>query len=142
MLFLETSGYNYSRRRCESVVEWFIGKYLPRHKLEITVHHRGLLREGLHGQVWVNDCDYKPRSFSIEMHNFLSTEDYIKILLHELQHVLQHVRGDLRDKGTKRLWCGIDCTELDYDDMPWEKEARLMEKILYKEYLTEVPKFI
>ena len=45
MLFLETTGYNYSHRRCEEVVMWFVAKYLPRHKLDITVNHRGLLRE-------------------------------------------------------------------------------------------------
>ena len=45
MLFLETTGYNYSQRRCEEVVMWFVAKYLPRHKLDITVNHRGLLRE-------------------------------------------------------------------------------------------------
>jgi Zn-dependent peptidase ImmA (M78 family) len=63
-------------------------------------------------------------------------EDYTKTLLHELQHVLQHVRGDLKDKGQKRLWKGIDCSDLDYDEMPWEQEAHKLEEILYHEYLT------
>jgi hypothetical protein len=137
MLYFETRGYKYSKKLCESVVFWFIDKYLPRHKLDITVNHRGLFREGVFGWCTVEDCDYRPRAFLIEIHNFLSKEDYIKTLLHELQHVLQHVRGDLRDKHQKRLWKGVDCSELDYEEQPWEWEAKEMENILYLQYLTD-----
>lgn len=137
MLYFSTSGYNYSKKRCEKIVDWFVSKYLPKHKLEIEVLHRGLLREGVYGWCSVQDCDHRPRSFLIELHNFLTVENYTKTLLHELQHVLQHVRGDLRDKGQKRLWKGIDCSDLDYDDMPWEQEAHQLEEVLYQEYLTD-----
>ena len=136
MLSLYTSGSKYSRRRCETVVSWFTQKYLKRHKIEIEVLHRGLLREGVYGWCTVQDQDWKPRSFLIEIHNRLNEEDYIKTLLHELQHILQHVRGDLRDKRGIRCWKGLDCSELDYDDQPWEQEAHSMESILYQEYLT------
>ena len=136
MLSLYTSGSKYSRRRCNDVVEFFVEKYLKRHKIEIEVLHRGLLREGVYGWCTVQDQDWRPRSFLIEIHNRLNEEDYIKTLLHELQHVLQHVRGDLRDKRGIRCWKGLDCSELDYDDQPWEKEAHSMESALYQEYLT------
>lgn len=136
MLYFSTSGYNYSKKRCENIVNWFVSKYLPKHKLEVEVLHRGLLREGVYGWCTVQDCDWRPRSFLIELHNFMTVENYIKTLLHELQHVLQHVRGDLKDKGQKRLWKGIDCSDLNYDDQPWEKEAHKFEEILYQEYLT------
>lgn len=36
-----------------------------------------------------------------------------------------------------RCWKDIDCSELDYDDQPWEVEAKQMEEVLYNEYLTE-----
>ena len=49
MLSLETSGYNYSKRRCERIVNWFISKHLPKHKLEIVIHHRGMMRDGVWG---------------------------------------------------------------------------------------------
>lgn len=137
MLFLDITGSKAPKRRCESIVSWFIGKYLPKHKLDITINHRGLLREGVYGWCTVIDCDYRPRAFEIELHNRLSVEDYSKTLLHELQHVLQHVRGDLRDKYQKRLWKGMDCSKLDYEEQPWETEAHQMESILYLEYLTD-----
>lgn len=136
MLSLYTSGSKYSRRRCEAVVSWFTQKYLKRHKIEVEVLHRGLLREGVYGWCTVQDQDWRPRSFLIEIHNRLNEEDYIKTLLHELQHVLQHVRGDLRDRRGIRCWKGIDCSELDYDDQPWEQEAHSIESVLYEDYLT------
>lgn len=135
MLCLETSGYNYSKRRCERIVNWFVQKHLPRHKLDIVVHHRGMLRDGAYGWVGVTDCDHRPRAFEIEMHNQMPAEHYTRTLLHELWHVYQHVKGALRDKYGKRLWRGIDHTETDYSEQPWEVQAFQMEEVLYEEYL-------
>jgi hypothetical protein len=134
-LELHTSGYNYSKRRCKQVVEWLINKHLPRHKIEISVHHRGLYREGVYGWVWATDCDYRPRSFEIEMHNFMTPEHYTITLLHECWHVYQHVTGALKDRYGKRHWKGIDCSNLNYEEMPWEEQAHQMEQVLYEEYL-------
>ena len=136
MLFLSHSGYNYSKRRCERIVNWFISRYLPRHKVFIHVDHIGLLREGVFGWAWATDSDSRPREFEIEIHNQLDPENYTKTLLHELMHVYQHVEGSLKDKHGKRLWKGIDSSELDYDAQPWEKEAHQMEDILYKKYIS------
>ena len=137
MYSLDITGYGARKRRCESVIEWFLTKYLPRHHIYVEVLHRGLLREGVYGYCSVTDCNWKPRSFLIEVHNRLNEEDYIKVILHELQHLLQHIRGGLRDKEGIRCWKDIDCSNLDYEEMPWEQEAHSMESILYQEYLLD-----
>ena len=134
MLSITHSGYNYSQRRCVRIVDWFVNEYLPRHKVEINVDHKGLLRERVFGWAWVVPPDHRPREFEIEIHNRLSPELYTETLLHELWHVYQHVTGQLKDKYNKRYWKGIDHSETNYDDQPWEKEAHRMEKILYKRY--------
>ena len=141
MLYLETSGYNYSKRKCTNIVEWFVEKYLPRHKLEIAVNHRGLAREGVYGWVSVTDCDWRPRAFEIELHNKMDEKLYTQTLLHELWHVYQHVMGNLKDKHGKRLWKGIDHTETDYSDQPWEVEARSLETLLYCKYHGKIKTF-
>jgi len=141
MLYLETSGYNYSKNRCVDAVEWFIERYLPKHKIEITVNHRGLMREGVYGWCTVMDSNSRPREFEIELHNKMNVDLYLQTLFHELWHVYQHVKGNLKDKYGKRLWRGIDHTETDYSDQPWEVEARNMEEFLYNEYL-EIDDFI
>ena len=134
MVYLTYSGYNYSKKRCESILNWFLDTYLPRHKIIVNVDHKGLLREGIFGWVWAADCDQRPRDFEIEIHNRLDPKLYTETLLHELWHLYQHVRGDLKDKHQKRLWKGIDHSETDYEDQPWEKEAHGMEEKLYREY--------
>lgn len=136
MLYLETTGYNYSHRRCEDIVLWFVAKYLPRYKIDIRVNHRGLLREGVFGWCTVMDSDSRPRDFEIELHNRMDVILYTQTLLHELWHIYQHVKGNLRDRRGKRLWKGIDHTETDYSDQPWEIEAQSMEIKLFEEYLT------
>ena len=132
MLSFSSSGCKYSKRTCNDVVEWFVMNYLPRHKIDITIHHRGMLRDGVFGWVGVLDCDYRPREFEIEVHNRLTPKDYIQTLLHELWHVYQHVKGDLKDKHGIRLWKGVDHSATDYDDQPWEIEAHAIEDFLYK----------
>lgn len=128
------SGYGYQKLLCENVTSWFLNKFLPRHKVEVEILHRGLKREGVYGWCSVQDCNWNPRHFLIEIQTHLNQDDYIICLLHELQHVLQHVRGDLKDKGNIRCWKGIDCSEMKYDEMPWEIEAHKKEQELYKEY--------
>ena len=95
------------------------------------------MREGFYGLCSVRDCDWRQRSFLIEIHNRLSKEDYMKTLFHEMQHILQHIRGDLRDKRGIRCWKGIDCSDLEYSQQEWETEANQRELELYQEYLTE-----
>jgi hypothetical protein len=65
----------------------------------------------------------------------MPVDDYISTLIHELWHVYQHVMGDLKDKGSKRFWKGIDHSNTDYSDQPWEVEAYSMEKKLFGEYM-------
>jgi hypothetical protein len=137
MIYLSTTGYGYSKRLCEDVVCWFVSKYVSRYKLDIEVLHRGMKREGAWGWATVTDCDWRPRSFLIEIQSGLKKQDYIITILHEMQHILQHIRGDLRDKRGIRCWKGIDCSGLDYADSPWEIEAHSMESILLQEYLKD-----
>ena len=134
MHYLTFSGYNYSKRRCSQVVDWFLSEHLPRHKIILNVDHIGLLRNGVFGWVWTADCDHRPRDFEMEIHNRMNPEDYTKTLLHELWHIYQHVHGNLKDKHGKRFWKGIDHSETDYAEQPWEVEAHKMEEVLYEEY--------
>ena len=136
MLYFDFSGYGFSKTRCHDIVSWFITNYLPNHTIDISIIHRGLKRENAIGWLEVCDCNWKPREFKIEIQSDLDKEVYSKTLLHELWHLLQHVKGDLRDKRNKRYWKGIDHSNTFYENQPWEKEAIKMEVTLYNKYLT------
>ena len=134
MLYLDIQG-KASRRRCKKVIEWFKARYMPNHHLDITVSHRGLKRENVIGWCTVQDCDYRPREFLIEIETTLSEDIYISTLLHELWHVYQHVKGTLRDKRGVRYWKNIDSDDLSYENQPWEQEAYKMEQVLFNDYM-------
>jgi len=135
-LTLYKSGYGYSKRLCEDVVCWFISKYLPRHKLEIEVLHRGMKREHAYGYCDVAGRHYNPREFLIELDTHMDKETYTKVLLHELYHILQFVSGELKLKASKRYYKGECMEDLEYWEQPHEICTHYMEKVLYQEYLT------
>jgi hypothetical protein len=137
MLTLYTEGYGYSKRLCEDVVTWFIAKYLPRHKLEIEVLHRGLKREQALGYCDVAGRHHKPREFLIELDTHLDKETYTTVLIHELYHILQFVSGELKLKASKRYYKGECMEDLEYWEQPHEISARWNERILYQKYLTD-----
>ena len=135
MLTLYTEGYGFSKRLCEDVVFWFVSKYLPRHKLEIEVLHRGMKRECVYGYCDVAGETYKPRSFLIELDTHMDKETYITVLLHELYHILQFVSGELKLKSSKRYYKGECMEDLEYYEQPHEISARWTERVLYGEYM-------
>ena len=137
MLALYPEGYGFSKRLCEDVVSWFVSKYLPRHKLEIEVLHRGMKRESAYGYCDVAGRHYNPREFLIELDTHMDKETYTKTLLHELYHVLQFCKGELKLKSSKRYYKGECMEDLEYYEQPHEISARWNERILYQQYLTD-----
>lgn len=137
MLYFETLGYGYSKKLCRDVVVWFVGKYLPRYKLDIGILHRGLKKECTFGYCDVLGDTYRPREFLIELDTYMDKETYTKTLLHELYHVKDFCTGKLKIMNSKRYYKG-ECMEcLAYWDQPHEVIAHKQEEILYRKYLTD-----
>ena len=138
MYLLATSGYGYRKQLCEDVVDWFITKFLPRHKLHIGIEHRGLKREEAVGFCDI-DTDYgditRPRDFSIDIQSNLPVKLYTITVLHELVHLRQWVRGQLKCRSGRMTWDGIKVTEMDYAVQPHEIEAFDLEWPLYLDYI-------
>ena len=137
MIFLQTTGYGYSKRLCEKVVCWFVSKHLPRHKLDITVLHRSLKKDGAYGYCDVSGRQHNPRDFIIEMDTHLDKETYITVLLHEMIHLYDFCIGELKLKSSKRYYKGECVEDIEYWKQPHEIRAHYMEKVLYREYLKD-----
>lgn len=79
---------------------------------------------------------YKAREFEIELKRHQSLESTLSTLAHEFIHLKQFAKGELNDENTK--WCGKKINpEVAYDDLPWEIEASLLERVLYHLYIDE-----
>jgi hypothetical protein len=137
MLTIYTEGYGYSKRLCKDVVTWFVSKYLPRYKLEIEVLHRGLKREGVVGWCDVAGETHNPREFLIELDTYLDKKTYVRVLLHELYHLQQWVKEELKLKASKKYFKGECMDDLQYWQQSHEIFAYWNEKILYQEYLND-----
>ena len=135
MIFLQTTGYGYSKRLCEKVVCWFVSAYLPRHKLDIEVLHRSLKKDSAYGYCDITEESYRPRSFLIELDTHMDKETYVKTLLHECEHILQWVKGELKLKSSKRYYMGECMEDLEYYQQSHEIAAYKRENELYQEYL-------
>ena len=83
---------------------------------------------------------YKARQFEIKLRRHRSLKTTLTTLAHEMIHVKQFAKGELNVRGTK--WCGelIDDNIVPYEDLPWEEEARLLEKFLYDAYIDSTKK--
>ena len=85
------------------------------------------------------DTNHYPREFEINIACDLSKKDTMLVLAHEMTHLAQYAKGDMKDmmrparmiKWQNDLY---DC-EFDYWSAPWEREARGMEMELYVKYL-------
>ena len=128
------SGYGYSKKLCEDATSWFLKKYFPRHKILVEIEHKGLKRDRVVGYCdVVGDC-YRPRHFLIELQANMDRELYLITLFHELVHVTQWIRGDLRHRYGKLCYSLEPVDNYDYEDQPHEIEAHELENVLFREY--------
>ena len=95
------------------IYAYMCGVYPNLENVDIEVIHTDLTEDNVFGWTTENNDQNE-----IEIHNYLSTEDYITTLIHELIHVDQNVRG-LRD------------------DEERENEAYSLEHTLTKQFLNK-----
>ena len=128
-------GYGYSKILCEDITSWFVNNFFPRHKINLTVLHRGLKRECALGycdvMTDVEEYPHRPRNFLIELDTYMDEETYSLTLFHELTHMAQWIDGSLRFRDGKMRYCQEPVENYDYEHQPHEIEARENEQILY-----------
>lgn len=96
--------------------------------------------EGEYGLCSVDDSDDKPvmRKFVIEVNKGMGIAMIVRTVLHELVHVKQFARGELDTKFKGMKWKTAHVTDdVDYMDLPWEKEAYKLEDKLSAKFWSE-----
>lgn len=99
-------------------------------KFEKLVEHRGFCE--------FLDDDISPRMFLITLDDGLKRKTILKTLAHELVHVKQFARNELRkfDANDRPIYLGktIKLDKIEYWEYPWEIEAHGREIGLYTMY--------
>ena len=124
-------GTKKQRWLVEDIAWWFCEKYFKRFKsfnIEIDLCK---IPEKVQG--WCMEIDKNCSHIQIDKR--LEGDDFITCVLHELVHVKQQFKGELKEmKGIEKMWKGEVHIGIDYLNLPWEKEAYHMQEVLLKEY--------
>ena len=120
-----------------SVVEFCINRLMPRMKtLDVCVELSDDM-ESADGYCLAVDN----REFVIEIDSNLEDDDFITAITHEMVHVKQHARNELKDCKELALkkWKGEEHIALyttveEYMNLPWEEEAYRLQEVLLNEY--------
>lgn len=109
--------------------------------LEITFHFKKL--KGAYGFCIYEDSNVRPREFTIEIDKGMSDENIIKTIAHELVHVKQYVKGELKERYKPNhfhMWHDelIIVNDDNFYDVPWEVEARKLEQELFLLYESRI----
>jgi len=116
------------RELAEKVVGWSIKKLMPRMRtLNIVVSFEKI---DAYGYCMEEDTN---REFTLTIQRGLPIQELIGTIVHEMIHVKQYARRELRNVNGKTMWKTKDHSNTDYFDAPWEKEAYRLEKPLTAE---------
>jgi hypothetical protein len=89
------------------------------------------------------DSSYRPKEFEIHITNsYVSKYHCCKTIFHELVHVKQCIKGDMKfyfHNPEKIKWKKtiINTNKIDYKKLPWEKEAFALENQLIQKWQRE-----
>ena len=118
----------------EECTKWCIKRLLPRFRtIDLKIRVKEMEDMGCCYQL--ND---NSRQFKITIKKGLSLFDLISTICHEMVHLKQYARKELRwcNKTSNRMWKKSVYNDVSYDNQPWEREAYRLEKRLAIEFFT------
>lgn len=128
---------------CKEAIKWYAKQLLGDrlyHSIEINLEFQNNLSKNN----YVGYCDwldspYKAREFTIAVDSNLGKRNMLMVLAHEMVHVKQYAKGEMRDylKVNRVKWKGsiMEDDKQNYWDHPWEIEAYGREKGLYVRFM-------
>jgi len=126
-------GRKKEREIAHDVVAWCINKMMPRMKtLDIEVEFEKL---DVFGYCALGDTN---REFTLSIQKGLSLYELVSTICHEMVHVKQYARKELRYVKGATMWKKKSYVNVDYNDAPWEKEAFGLEDKLAAECLRDI----
>lgn len=123
---LVTGGKSYQKEIMFKAAQWLLKELLPRYRtidLEISLED-SLKKEGAYGF-----CEeVEKREFVITVDKTVSLRNMIATLAHEMVHMKQHIKGELKYNPQTVMWKSKTYSyDHSYKNQPWEKEAFRLE---------------
>jgi len=134
-------GRKRQRELVASMVDYCIESMMPhlagKVELMLELNPRLQQEEHLVGYCIAVDERRCTREVEIAIHSALGIKDMLTVVAHEMVHVKQLALGERHDKRGRIYWRGVDMTEANYEDSPWEIDAYAREDLLFKGWLDE-----
>lgn len=130
MLIVDVTGSNKTKRDIAyNVVHYMIKHLMPRlRNLEVEVKFSKMTDDAV-GYCMQLDNN---RQYQIEISKDLNIKDLVMTVCHEMVHVKQYVRNEMREG--QMVWKKKEIAkDTKYYDLPWEKEAYAMQAKLAKQ---------
>lgn len=135
-----------------AAIDFCVSKFTPRLKDKLTIRIFGIpglmMKEGIFADCMDNDPFNKlPREFEIRIDNCLDNTIFLRTILHEMVHVKQYAKGEMRDlvrvssRTVKFRDEKILTDKMQYWDYPWEIEAHGREHGLMIQFVEKHPEF-
>ena len=144
-MYLKTIGKpnKVQLKTCKEALKFYgrhlLGEILY-HRVDVTLlFDKELTNKNEYAFCEWEDSNHRGKEFTITVDPSLGKRNMLLALAHEMVHVKQYAKGELRDyvRSNKSKWKSeiIDPEVVDYWDFPWEIEAHGREKGLYIRYL-------
>ena len=141
-MFITVEGSGSKKREMAAdAAHWYAMHLMPRlqNKLFVNIKliHKLEKKEGLSGDaIWEDDSCNRPREFTIRVDSSMSPANMLMTIAHEMVHVKQYARGELKDFSRNIKICKwkgevLECEKINYYDLPYEIEAHGREKGLF-----------
>ncbi len=141
MIFCTVNGGSQEERKLIEEAFYFAVEELMPRKQKLDV------------EIWLTDMPYDDADgyhlhvdkyeHNIELQTGLIEEDLVTALFHEMVHVRQSERCQMKDKGLIKIWNGVEYLSLystvdEYMSLPWEAEAYKLQEEMYTKWNSTV----
>lgn len=137
-VFVEGRPNKLGEKEIVFATEFFASLLMSKRLQKDVIVHIECLDDGSDGFMHFLDDNRRPREFQININNRISKRKQLITLAHEMVHVKQYVKGELKylSRKDEDRWLGsIVRRDLHYYDRPWEIEAFGRELGLVQRYI-------
>jgi len=145
MATIRTTGLDKLQQKlAKRFIRWTMKKFFPRSYYTFSIKIKGsndlLEKYEMYADCMYDSVGVRPKEYTIRIDNTLDPEMFIKTLAHELTHVKQWGKGEMKTyernfKVTRWHERKIRHDLINYHDMPWEIEAHGREHGLFAQFI-------